>query len=104
MTDDTEPTSPRLFSPAVASGIAGGLLVGLTSAVIAFAFIGPLRGYGFDFVDTLFVALIGGVFGVIAGAVAGSGDDEHAPAVPTIKAVRVDRAAKPSITPMHRGA
>ncbi len=104
MTDDTEPTSPRLFTPAVTSGILGGVLVGLTTAVIAFAFIGPLRGYGFDFVDTLLVALIGSVFGVIAGAVAGSGDDEHATATPTIKAVRADRAAKPSMTPVHRGA
>ena len=105
MSDDTEPTSTRLLSPAVTSGIAGGVLVGLTTAVFAFAFIGPLRDYGFDFVDTLFVALIGGVFGVIAGAVAGSGEaDEHAPAAPVVKAVNAGRTGKPSMTPAHRGA
>jgi len=97
-------TSSRKLSPAVTSGIAGGLFVGLTTAVIAFAFIGPLRDYGFDFVDTLFVALIGGVFGVIAGAVAGSGETgEHAPA-PAIKALKADRSGQPSMTPVHRGA
>jgi hypothetical protein len=103
MSQDTEPTSQRLLSPAVASGIAGGLLVGLTAAVIAFVFIGPQSDYGFDFVDTLFIALIGGVFGVIAGAVAGSSDDDHEPAVPAIKSVKMDRAREPSMTPAHRG-
>lgn len=99
-----EDTSSRKLSPAVTSGIAGGLLVGLTTAVIAFAFIGPLRNYGFDFVDTLFVALIGGVFGVIAGAVAGSGETgEHEPAAPAIKTVKAGRTGKPSMTPAHRG-
>lgn len=102
MSDHTE--TPRLLPPAVASGIAGGLLVGLSTAVIAFAFIGPLRDYGFDFVDTLFVALIGGVFGVVAGAVAGASDTGEAePAAPTIKAVKT-QSAKPSMTPAHRSA
>lgn len=100
MSHDT-PTAPKhLLSPAVAAGIAGGLLVGLTTAVIAFAFIGPLREYGFDFVDTLFVALIGGVFGVVAGAVAGADTDEHEPAAPASKV----RPAKPSMTPAHHRA
>lgn len=102
MSDDTEPTSQRLLSPAVASGIAGGLFVGITTAVIAFAFIGPLRNYGFDFVDTLFVALIGSVFGVIAGAVAGSGETELEPAAPAVKAVKAP-PVKASMTPAHRG-
>lgn len=102
---DTELSSPRKLSPAVISGLAGGLVVGLSTAVIAFAFIGPLREYGFDFVDTLFVALIGGVFGVVAGAVAGAsetGEQEQAPA-PAAKAVRA-KPAKPAMTPAHRGA
>lgn len=103
MSHDTETAPQRLLSPAVAAGIAGGLLVGLTTAVIAFAFIGPLREYGFDFVDTLFVALIGGVFGVVAGAVAGADTDEHQPAAPAIKAVHA-QPAKPSMTPAHRAA
>ena len=104
MSDDTEPTSQRLLSPAVASGLAGGLLVGVTTAVIAFAFIGPLRDYGFDFVDSLFVALIGGVFGVIAGAVAGSGETGEAePTAPAVKSIK-PQPAKPAMTPAHRGA
>jgi predicted lipid-binding transport protein (Tim44 family) len=104
MSDHTGTTSPRLLPPAVASGLAGGLLVGLTTAVIAFAFIGPLRGYGFDFVDTLFVALIGGVFGVVAGAVAGASESGEAePAAPAVKAVKA-QPTKPSMTPAHRSA
>lgn len=103
MSDDTAPQ--RLLSPAVTSGIVGGLLVGFTTAVIAFAFIGPLRDYGFDFVDTLFVALIGGMFGVVAGAVAGSSDTGEAEpeAAPVIKAMRTP-STKPSMTPAHRSA
>ena len=101
---DTEPTSQRKLSPAVTSGIAGGLLVVLTTAVIAFAFIGPVREYGFDFVDTLFVALIGGVFGVIAGAVAGASDNEEHEAAPRVETLKAGRVAKPSMTPAHRSA
>jgi hypothetical protein len=79
------------------------LLVGLTTAVIAFTFIGPLREYGFDFVDCLFVALIGGVFGVVAGAVAGASETgEHEPA-PAARAMRA-KPGQTSMTPAHRGA
>jgi hypothetical protein len=103
MTDHNESANPRLLPPAIASGIAGGVLVGLSTAVIAFAFIGPLRDYGFDFVDTLLVALIGGMFGVVAGAVAGASETGEAePAAPAIKAVKA-RPTKPAMTPAHRG-
>jgi hypothetical protein len=103
MSDDTEPFSPRRFSPAIASGIAGGVVVGLSAAVIAFVFIGPLRDYGFDLGDTMLVALIGSVFGVIAGAVAGSGEDELEPVRPAVE-VRRAQPARPTMTPAHRGA
>jgi hypothetical protein len=105
MSDDTEPSSPRRFSPAVASGIAGGVVVGLSAAVIAFVFIGPLRDYGFDLGDTMLVGLIASVFGVIAGAVAGSGEDDLEPE-PVRPAVEIRRAqpTRPAMTPAHRGA
>jgi hypothetical protein len=103
MSDDTEPSSPRRFSPAVASGLAGGLLVGLSSAVIAFVFIGPLRDYGFDLGDTMLVGLIASVFGVIAGAVAGSGEEELEPVRPAVQA-RGTQPSRPAMTPAHRGA
>lgn len=76
------PTTPFL-SPAAASAIAGGLLVGVTIAVIGVAFLGPSLGAGFgaDSIGLLF--LIGGIFGVIAGAVAGADSDAHEPAKDT---------------------
>ena len=103
MSSESDSSSERLLSPAVRSGIVGGLLVGTTTAIIAFAFIGPLRHYGFDFVDTLFVALIGAMFGVIAGAVAGAGEADEHPAVPTSKVLKA-KPAKPSMTHVHRAA
>jgi hypothetical protein len=103
MTAETEPSSARKISPAVTSGLAGGLVVGLSTAVIAFAFIGPLRQYGFDFVDTLFVALLGGVFGVVAGAVAGASETGEPEPTPAPKAVRA-KPAMPVMTAAHRGA
>lgn len=103
MSDDTEASSQRQLSPAVASSIAGGVLVGLSAAVIAFVFIGPLRDYGFDLVDTMLVGLIGSVFGVIAGAVAGAGETDLEPVAQLDR--EVPRAQpRPSMTPVHRGA
>lgn len=97
----TSESSGRLLSPAVSSALAGGLLVGLTTAVIAFAFIGPFRGYGFDFVDTMFIALMGGIFGIVAGAVAGASETgEPEPSHKVLKA----KPAKPSTTPVHHVA
>ena len=104
MTEDIEPSTSRPSS-AVVSGIAGGVLVGLTAAVIAFVFIGPLRQYGFDLGDTLLVALLGSMFGVVAGAVAGSSDTDEleAPARTTATVVK-PRPAEPAMRPAHPGA
>lgn len=104
MSNDSDSTSERLLSPAVRSGIAGGLLVGVTTAIISFAFIGPLRQYGFDFGDTMFVGLLGAMFGVVAGAVAGASEGDEHPASPTPSQVIKTTPAKASMSPAHRAA
>ncbi|MCX4246609.1 hypothetical protein [Paraliomyxa miuraensis] len=98
----SDSTSERLLTPAVRSGIMGALLVGTATALIAFSFIGPVSHYAFDLFDTLLVGVIGSVFGLIAGAVAGA-DEEHQPPAPatataTLQLLEVERA-KPSMTP-----
>ena len=75
-----------------------------TSAVAAFVFIGPLRGYSFDFGDTMFVALLGTMFGIVAGAVAGAsetGEHEEYAKAPVQKVAKTKPSA--SMHPAHPG-
>ncbi|MCH9681953.1 MAG: hypothetical protein K0V04_11005 [Deltaproteobacteria bacterium] len=69
-----QPPSPTPLPPALVGAITGGLLVGLTSPTAAFAFIGPMVGYQFGSIELLILGLLGAVFGIIAGAVAGASD------------------------------
>jgi hypothetical protein len=102
MADDTEPSPQRLLSSTVVGGIAGGLLVGSATAVIAFFFIGPLLHFHFDLAETLLVSLVGGMFGVVAGAVAGASEVDQVASTPTIQTITT-KPARPSMTPAHRG-
>ncbi len=93
--------SGRLLSPAVSSAIAGAIVVGLTAAVIAFVFVGPLRQYAFSLTEILIITLLGSLFGVVAGGVAGAsetGSPEQEPPRQAIKA-RAPRAASSLVSP-----
>jgi len=77
--------------------------VGLTTAIIGVGFLGPALGAGFGSGSLLLLFVIGGVFGVIAGAVAGADSDDHQ--APEVKAEPKAKTLRPrtGMTPAHRG-
>ncbi|MEM9452899.1 MAG: hypothetical protein AAGF11_01885 [Myxococcota bacterium] len=95
----TNERSPKLISNAMASAIAGALLVGSTIAVIGVAFLGPSLGAGFGPSSILLLFVIGSIFGVVAGAVAGADSDEHEAATPTPTSKKL-RRPQPAPTPV----
>lgn len=92
---DAQQTAAPTISTAVTSGIFGGVLVGLTTAVIGSLFIWPSLGVGFGFGGTMLLFVIGSIFGVVAGAVAGADGDDHEEEVPASTRVV---STKPSAT------
>lgn len=96
----TSERSPKLVSTAMASAIAGALLVGSTIAVIGVAFLGPSLGAGFGTSSILLLFVIGSIFGVVAGAVAGADGDDHEPAPPMSKKLRRPEPTHTSVATM----
>ncbi len=88
------------ISPVVASALAGGLVVGLSAATAALAFIGPQSSYVFGWLELMLVGFLGSVFGVVAGAVAGASETgEGEPRAAPVGTDRAPTALGPAAAP-----
>lgn len=72
-----EGATPSLrVPPAIVSAFYGAALVGLSAVVLVGLVIGPLSGHAFSVGELVFVTVLGAMFGVVAGGVAGASESQ----------------------------